>query len=160
MSAEETAPWPEAYGVTSRPASALADEYESLEALLEAYRTGADITDVSGVGRKSASKLRRHIESEYPDVVKERREQDEGICTEFTTDHGLDEEHLEEDTFYWGFVCPRCGDTTPLQGDPSGFGDRPYACGNCRWVSLLLGDAVAAFRDEHYDDDDSGWGEA
>lgn len=69
---------------------------------------------------------------------------DEGICTEFTTEHGVsDKAHPEK--FYFAFICPECGGTNPLMGDPRDFKNLPYRCMDCNWVSLLLDDAIDKF---------------
>lgn len=153
--AEQTASWTDRFGLTSRTASALADGYDSLDDLLDAYRAGDDLTDLDGVGRRTSFKVTTHIEEEHPEAVRTRLENDEGVCLTFTTDHGLDEADLESDTFYWAFVCPRCEATNPMQGDPDGFKGRPYACETCQWVALLEAEALGAFRGEHFQEADS-----
>lgn len=155
MSAEETEAWTETVGITGRPADALRDVYDSLEELLEDYRAAADIGDHPGVGDRTTPKIHSYVEDEHPDVRRERDENDEGVCTEFTTNHDLDAEDLDPEAFYWAFVCPRCEHPNPLKGDPDDFRNRPFACTTCRWVSLLEGDRVAEFRAEHYPEDEA-----
>lgn len=84
-----------------------------------------------------------------PSETAERDFSDEKYCTEFTTDHGLDEP--EEGVFTFAFVCPRCEQKNPLQGDPKGFSNKPFACTRCRWVPLLVREKVLEFREEAYD---------
>lgn len=124
----------------------LKTEYGSVDDLAEAFRQGADFTDVPGVGRRTRDKIHRYITEHYPEAEKERRENDEGICTEFTTDHGI--EDPEEDVFYWSWFCPRCGGKNPMKGDVSGFRNRPYRCTSCSWVALLPKEELDEFADE------------
>lgn len=141
--------------VAGRPGSALTDAYETVEDLLTAYEKGAGITEIRGVGRRTSRKVTDWIEDEHPDIARRRYENGEGYCIEFTTDHGLPEERIEEDTFYFAFVCPRCEETNPLKGDPTGFKNRPFRCERCQWVSLLVGEFLEEFAAEQGVGDDA-----
>jgi predicted RNA-binding Zn-ribbon protein involved in translation (DUF1610 family) len=138
----------ESAGITGVQQTRMLERYEDEDALVDAFRSGVDFTDHDGIGKTTSTRLHAYLEDEYPDAHRTRIENNEGICTTFTTDHGL--EDPPEDAFVWAYVCPRCGSTNPLKGDPSGFGGRPFACDDCRWVSLLYGEDVQAFRDEYY----------
>ena len=74
-------------------------------------------------------------------------EADPAYCTEFTTDHGLDDDQMQDDEFYFGFVCSGedCGEVNSLKGDPLAFRDKPFKCEHCGWVSLLVGESLEAF---------------
>lgn len=135
-------------GVSKQPAKALADYFDSEEAVVEFLTEDKSLTDISGVGEASASQLWNWYQAEYPEKDLERREQSEAYCTEYTIDHGLDQEQLDpEHDIHWAWLCPRCGSKNPMKGDPDGFKGRPFACVNCRWVPLLDGEALAEFRD-------------
>lgn len=152
MSESKNHSWTDVFDIGSRQASALREEFDSLDSLLESFREAEDLTEIDGVGTRTARSVTEYIQSEHPDLVDERHEKDQGICTEFTVDHGLVEDELAGDAFYWAFICPRCETTNPLKGDPNGFKNRPFKCESCRWVSLLHGADVDAFRAEHYED--------
>lgn len=134
--------------VATRPAAALADHFETESDLVDAFREDADFDDISGVGRRTSRKMWDYLESEYPDVNRERIEQSESYCTEYTTDHELPDETLEDGVTYFAFVCPRCSNTNPLKGDPEDFENRPFACETCRWVSLLEGESLRGFMED------------
>lgn len=142
----EQAGWTDDLPIGSRAASNLADEYGNEDELVEAYRQAEDITEVSYVGTATMRELRELIHDRDPEAERVRYENDDDICTEFTTDHGI--EGPEEDAFYFAFVCPRCGSKNPLQGDPSGFKNKPFACTSCRWVPLLEAGALERFVEE------------
>lgn len=131
--------------VASRPAAALADHFETEADLVDAFRADPDFDEISGVGRRTSQKLWDYLKSEYPEVNRERIEQSESYCTEYTTDHGLPEGSTEDDVTYFAFICPRCSNTNPLKGDPEGFEDRPFACETCRWVPLLDKESLREF---------------
>lgn len=139
---EQSEKWTDELPITSRAATNIAKEYDSAEDLIEAYREAEDITEISFVGSATMDDLREFIHERDPEAEQVRKKNDESICTEFTTDHGLDEDLVESGEHYFAFICPRCGEKNPLHGTPDGFGDRPYACVSCQWVSLLDGDAM------------------
>lgn len=75
---------------------------------------------------------------------------DEKNCTEFTTEHGLTN---PPEAFCFGFVCPQCGRTNPLKGDPVEFRSQPVRCFGCTWVSVLDERALERFAGEVHDDE-------
>lgn len=76
---------------------------------------------------------------------------EEKCCTEFTTEHGL--ENPPDSAFCFGFVCPQCGRTNPLKGDPSEFRSQPVRCFSCTWVTVLDKTALKQFVREVSDDE-------
>lgn len=64
-------------------------------------------------------------------------------CTAFTTQHGLT--NPPTDTFCFAYICPQCGRTTPLKGDPGEFQETPLRCPGCTWVAVLDGTALEQF---------------
>lgn len=138
--------WTHDLPISGRAASTLEDAYDSEEDLIEAYRQADDIIDVPQIGQQRMQDIREHILAVDPDAKRARKENDEAICTEFTQDHGI--EDPDPDTFYFAFICPRCGAKNPCHGDPEGFGGRPFRCEDCNWVSLLDGESIAAFAEE------------
>jgi len=139
-------------GLRDRETTAVLDAWPDEDAIVTYLVNGGDLTEKPGVGNQTSSRLWRWFENTHPEKDQERRDRDEAYCRTFTTEHGIDADTLEEDTFYFAFICPRCDATNPLVGDPAGFGNRPYRCENCNWVPLLDGDAIDSFRDEHYDE--------
>lgn len=139
------------FSLADQPAEAIAETFDSREDLLEHYRYAVDFMEIDGVGKQTAASIRSWVEENRPEVAQERKVNDEGICTEFTTDHGLDLEDSDDDTFRFAFTCPRCESKNPLKGDPDMFAGRPFDCENCRWVSLLDPELLGEFREEHYD---------
>lgn len=139
--------------IATQPAAALADHFEDEPALVDAFRDDADFDDIDGVGRRTSQKLWDYLESEYPEVNRERIEQSEAYCTEYTTDHELPDETLEDGVTYFAFVCPRCSNTNPLEGEPDGFENRPFACTTCNWVSLLEKESLRAFAEDELADE-------
>lgn len=139
-------------GVTNQPAQKLADEFDSEDGLIEYLTDGHSLTDISGVGEKSANLVREWYKREYPEKERERKENDEAYCTEYTTDHGLSDDELEEiDVVVWAWLCPRCSEKNPMKGDPDEFGNRPFECVNCSWVPLLDRESLMEFADENLD---------
>lgn len=143
---DEQTGWTDGLPVGGRAATNLEDEYESVDDLITAYREAEDITDVSYVGSATMRDLREFIHNRDPEAERVRNENDEAVCTEYTTDHGLDD--TEEGTFYFAFVCPRCGSKNPLRGEPRGFKNKPFGCTSCNWVSLLEASALERFAEE------------
>jgi hypothetical protein len=135
---------------------AVIEAWPTEQAFIDAMADDVTLSDATGVGSQTASRLSDWFAEEYPERDRERREQSERFCTTYTTDHGLDADSLDAETFYWAFVCPRCETKNPCHGDPDGFAGQAYACGKCRWVPLLDAEAVREFRDEHYDGDAEG----
>jgi len=135
--------WTDNLSISSRAAANLEEEYGSADELITAFRAAEDISDVPQVGSVTMRKLRDFIAERDPEANHVRHENDEAICTEFTTDHGL--EDTEDDVFYFAFICPRCDAKNPLKGDPRGFKNRPFGCTTCRWVSALESDAIERF---------------
>lgn len=76
----------------------------------------------------------------------ERHKADDSVCTEFTKD---------VETGDFGFVCPECGATNPLEGDPEAFKTRPFRCVECDFISLLSGAGI-----EDWQSPDTAEGEA
>ncbi|WP_135666614.1 hypothetical protein [Halorhabdus rudnickae] len=139
------------FDLADQPAKAIADAFDSREDLLEHYRHAVDFMDIDGVGKQTASAIRSWVEENRPEVARERKVNDEGVCTEFTTGHGLDLSDPDDGTFRFAFVCPRCASKNALKGDPDEFAGRTLDCQECRWVSLLDPEFIAEFREEHYD---------
>lgn len=140
---DERTGWTDSLPVGGRAASNLEDEYSSVDGLITAYREAEDITDVSYVGSSTMRDLKEFIHDRDPEAERVRNENDEAVCTEYTTDHGL--EDTEEDTFYFAFICPRCDSKNPLEGEPGGFKNKPFGCTSCGWVSLLEASALERF---------------
>jgi len=138
--------------IATRPAAALADHFETESDLVEAFRDDADFDEIDGVGRRTSQKLWDYLESEYPEVDRERIEASEAYCTEYTTDHELPADAIEDGVTYFAFVCPRCSNTNPLEGEPEGFENRPFACTTCNWVSLLEKESLREFADGELSD--------
>lgn len=139
-------------GINPPQASAVETTWPSQDALVKAMTNDASLTDASGVGSRTATRLWDWFGETYPERYRQRREESNDYCMAYTTDHGLDADSLDPEKFYWAFICPRCGETNPLVGDPDGFAGRPFRCESCLWVPLLDAEAVREFRDEHYDD--------
>ncbi|WP_254810668.1 hypothetical protein [Natronosalvus amylolyticus] len=128
----------EEIGVAKRPANALVEEYPTRESVLETFLADDRFDHVSGVGNRTTGKLWDWLTETYPEKNRERIENSEAYCTEFTTDHGLEEsEKHDPEMFYWAWICPRDGHKNVMKGDPRDFADRPFACVQCRWVPLL-----------------------
>lgn len=73
------------------------------------------------------------------DARNESSTDDESVWTEFTTDlSDYGTEYAEQDRF-WGAKCPQpdCEHVNIFEGDPGEFANRPYACINCHWISLM-----------------------
>lgn len=134
--------------VTDGPAARLAEEYDSEEHFLENYRLVVDFTDHRGIGTATSESIREYVREQYPELERERLENDEAICTEYTLEHGLDDDQVDADKFYFAFICPRCEATNPLRGDPNGFGGRPFKCRTCYWVPLLASEFLAEWMTE------------
>ncbi|ADB63964.1 hypothetical protein Htur_5077 (plasmid) [Haloterrigena turkmenica DSM 5511] len=134
--------------VAGRPAAALTDRFEDESELVDAFREDVSFTDYSGVGRRTSQKLWDYLTSEYPEADRERKERSDSICTEYTTDHELPDETLEDGLAYWAFICPRCENTNPLKGDPEDFESRPFRCETCRWVSRLEKESLREFAED------------
>jgi hypothetical protein len=146
MSTSETPTnWTEELPVSGRAASNLEDEYGSVEELITAYREAEDITDISYVGSATMRDLREIIHERDPDAERARKENDEAICTEYTT---WAPDEPEDGVFYFAFICPRCEGENPLKGDPDKFRGRPFRCEECGWVPLLEGDSLNRFSQE------------
>jgi len=142
----------EEVGLSGRPASALAEEIGSQDDLVEFLRENNKVSDVSGVGSRSGNRIWDWFKDERPEANRERLEQAEEYCTEFTTDHERPEDAEDTDGFPFAFVCPRCDEENPLKGDPREFKNRPFACVNCRWVPLLVAGTLEEFAQEEYDE--------
>ncbi|ELY85340.1 hypothetical protein, partial [Natrinema gari] len=132
-----------------------ADHYETESELVDAFREDVSLTDHDGVGRRTSHKVWDYLESEYPEVNRERMERSESYCTEYTTDHDLPDHSIEDGVTYFAFVCPRCENVNPLEGDPEGFENRPFACTTCRWVSLLEKESLRNFAERELSDGDT-----
>lgn len=76
---------------------------------------------------------------------------EDSVCTEFSVRDDLVDED-DNEIWAWAFECTRCGHETPCEGDPRGFGGRPYSCMECGWVSLLEQEAIESFAEERYVD--------
>lgn len=137
--------WTDELPVSGRAADSLDDEYDSVDELMDAYRQATNLTDFAHIGQETARDLREFIHDRDPDAERARNENDEGVCTEFTTDHGLDKP--DSDVFCFAFICPRCDAKNPLKGDPSNFKNKPFHCEDCSWVSLLEANALNKFAD-------------
>jgi len=140
-------------GLSSRPASALADHITSEDELVEHLRENNNASDFDGVGSQSSNRVWQWFQDEHPDSNRERLEQAEEYCTEFATDHELPEGADEVEGFQFAFICPRCGEENALKGDPREFKNRPFTCVNCRWVPLLTAEPLEEFAQEEYDDE-------
>lgn len=128
-----------------RQASAVEAAWDSEDALVAFLVAANKPSAKDGIGSATGNRIFDWFEREHPDADRERKENDEAVCTAFTTDHELPDYEIEAGTIYFAFVCPRCGRTNPLEGDPLGFGDRPFQCVRCQWVSLLDADALERF---------------
>lgn len=153
MSQSEHAEWTDRLeadaGVSGRPLSALGDAFESEDELL-AYLTDANkASEIDGVGGRTATRVMDWFEDEYPEKHRDRLHNDESIATEFTVTEGLVTADGEEE-FHFAFECPRCDVTNPLRGSPVEFGNRPFSCTTCQWVSLLHATFIGEFADAHY----------
>lgn len=137
--------------ITPPQTGAVTSAWPNEQAFVEAMADDATLSDADGVGSQTATRLSNWFAEQYPERDRERRENAERFCMTYTTDHGLDDETLDAEKFYWAFVCPRCKNVQPLVGDPNGFAGRPFRCESCMWVPLLDAEAVREFRDEHYD---------
>jgi NAD-dependent DNA ligase len=141
-------------GVGSRPAKKLAQEFDTEDELVEFIVDGGELDEFSGVGEQSAFEVRTWFSAEYPEKEREMKERDEAYCTEYTLDHGLNEDQVADaDGPVWAWICSRCDHNNPMEGDPDGFADRPYACVNCRWVPLLDSEALGEFAEEELEDE-------
>ena len=76
----------------------------------------------------------------------EEHRDDASVATRFTTDHGLNADGSEKTLF--AFICPQCDARNPLQGDPKDFGNKPFACEECGYTSLLLAESVNEFAEQ------------
>ena len=135
--------WTDALPIGGRAASNLRDEYEGVDELIAAYREAEDITEVPQVGSATMRDLKEFMHERDPEAERANKENDEAICTEFTTDHGLDDTDTKSSCF--AFLCPRCGAKNALEGEPSEFKNKPFGCTGCGWVSLLEADALERF---------------
>jgi hypothetical protein len=77
----------ESVGVTGRQQTRLLERYENEDALVDAFRDGADFTDHDGIGKTTSTRLHAYLEDEYPDAHRTRIENNEGICTTFSKTH-------------------------------------------------------------------------
>jgi hypothetical protein len=140
----ETALPTDEMGVSGRQADALEDAFESTDEIVDYLTDGGSVSDYDGIGSTTSRRVMDWFEQAYPIAHRERRENDEGICTEYYDGDG----RADDGSYLWGFVCPRCESENPLKGDPAGFRGRPYACMTCNWVSLLEGESIDEFVDE------------
>ena len=131
--------------VGGRELNALEDEYPTEDALVESLRNGDDPSDLSGVGGTTHNRLIDWLQEAHNEAWRERHENDEAYCTEFVAREASD---IEDIDFDFAFVCPRCGKGNPLEGDPAGFRNRPFACQRCHWVSLLTAEFIDDFVEE------------
>lgn len=132
----------EKMGMRTREATALENEFDSTDEIVEFLVADNKLSDISGVGRKTASRLWSWFKEEYPDRNRERIEASEAYCTEYINQN---QDDSESDKFRFAFVCPRCNSENPLRGDPMDFANRPYDCTTCRWVPLLDKTAIETF---------------
>lgn len=151
MNAEQTTTtdhFADLFNLQTREASALAARFDDTDEIVSYLEDGGNLTDVDGVGQQTSYSVSTWFEREHPDALRRRYEQDEGICTEYTTDHGLADDEVGDDEFVWAFCCPRCGQKNRCKGDPANYRNRCHACVTCRWVSLLESNAIDEFREE------------
>jgi hypothetical protein len=71
-------------------------------------------------------------------------------CTEFTTEHGLTN---PPDDICFACVCPKCGKSNPLKGDPSDFQSQSIRCLACTGVLVLDAAALDQFSGKMYDNE-------
>jgi len=83
--------------------------------------------------------------SDIPHFGTEEQMNDTSIATRFTTDHGIDDP--DDDAFYFAFICPQCDEKNPMKGQPASFGNKPFACSECGYLSLLPAEAIVEFED-------------
>jgi len=81
--------------------------------------------------------------SEIPHYGTEDHKNDSSIATRFTTDHEVDDP--DERQFYFAFICPQCDGKNSLKGQPTSFGNNPFDCTGCGYVSLLPAESVREF---------------
>ncbi|ELY85338.1 hypothetical protein [Natrinema gari] len=86
---------------------------------------------------------------DYPDPVESGRDVTEhdlwGLraATRKGSRVGLED---ADDDVNFAFVCPQCDNKNPLRGDPEGFANKPFACLECEYSSLLPSEAILEFK--------------
>ena len=131
-------------GVSGTEADALQDAFETRDDLVDYLTDGGSVTDYRGIGSTTSRRVLDWFKDTRPGAHRERRENHEGICTEF---YEIDE-RADDGAYLFGYICPRCGGENDLRGDPRGFRNRTFACVECRWVALLEAESIDKFVEE------------
>lgn len=142
----------EEINVSGRQADRLTEEFATESELVDYLRDGGDISDFSGLGGTTARRVNSWFEDEHPAAYRARIENDEGVATEF-----YEQDEQDHEKYLWGFICPRCEAENPLQGDPSEFRNRVFACTTCKWKVLLHTDPLAEFINRVVEADSPEW---
>ena len=137
-------------GIRPRESPAVAEAFETVGDLVEFYRSGKDLTNITGIGSKTASNLSEWVQETFPAAHRARYGDDPTVCIQFTSEHGVDPEKQAPDAYYFAFICPRCDARNSLQDDPALFKDRRYRCPRCNWTVLLDATALETFRAHNY----------
>lgn len=119
--------------VSGRPATRLSEEFDTDEELVDFLREGGSVTKFSWVGNQTSNRVFSWFEANYSDEYWKMLQNDEAYCTEYYTE----DETGEGGEYLWGFVCPRCENDNPMEGNPENLRNRPMRCIKCNWVSCL-----------------------
>lgn len=133
--------------ISSQTVDSVREHFATEDELTEFLVADKKLTDLEGIGNKTAGRLRSWFENEHQELEQKRREQSDAYCRAFVADVAVPD---DDDKFYFGFVCPKCEQTNNLVGDPAEFAGRPYACVACGWTPLLDSDVLNKFRADNY----------
>ena len=128
-------------GVAPQPSQKLESRFDSRGEIVEFLTDGGNLQDIDGVGKRTSSLVRSWFRETHPEKYRERRENSDSICTEYTTDvPNVEDSTIDDDAPVWGWICPKCETMNPMNADPQKCSGRPYACLDCHWVSALDGE--------------------
>jgi hypothetical protein len=137
-------------GATGAQLSSITDHWENESDLLDYLSSGNKPGDKSGIGNATSNSIYDWAKNHRPETYREFTHSNEAYCTEFIPRNEFEYDG-DADGFVFGAICPRCGNITPMVGQPTGFAKMPYGCLSCRWASFYTEWALEAFEGEYYE---------
>lgn len=110
----------ETFGIRKQEAQALANEFNSLDEIVDFLEDVGNLSDLEGIGQTTSSRVFNWFKHNHEESLR-RHKQDTGIATEFLTANELKYEPNDDEEFVWGYICPRCDSENPMIGDPAEF---------------------------------------